>query len=76
MDVVAGYLGGIDFIIGSGDDFYGGDGIGDKQLQDPKWDTHWANYYCNQDNLKGLTWYSSFGNHDYNTTKKYNLRNN
>ena len=54
----------IDFVLGTGDNFYAPDGV--SGIDDPNWNTHWANIFQTKTNLGKLPWYGVIGNHDYN----------
>ena len=54
----------IDFVLGTGDNFYGPDGV--TGINDPAWNTHWADIYQTKESLGKLSWYGVIGNHDYN----------
>ena len=54
----------VDFIMGTGDNFYEPDGV--SGLSDNDWDTHWGDVYSVHQHIAGLTWYGCLGNHDYN----------
>ena len=54
----------IDFILGTGDNFYDPDGV--TGVDDPNWNTHWAKIFHLKPSLSYLPWYGVIGNHDYN----------
>lgn len=60
MNFVAG-IKNSEFILNAGDNFYL---TGVTGLDDPKWDTVYADLYPKLNNLKNLPFYGVIGNHD------------
>lgn len=52
-----------------GDNFYNPNGV--FGVEDPSWETHWANVYQKKSYLKNLKWYGTIGNHDYGNVGLY-----
>ena len=55
----------VSFVLATGDNFYDPDGI--RGVKDPNWQTHWSSVYKANGRLSGIPWYSTQGNHDYNS---------
>ncbi len=61
MGEVAAGMGGIDFVVTTGDNFYI---FGVASASDPHWEHSFENIYTHR-GLRGVPWYPTLGNHDY-----------